>query len=227
MNIGEIKGWDFSRYYSADGSEVSTGEAIRSDKKKLEARLLVIPKSLASIALSIKNKQHEYDWLSGLSKSHQRSYERKHGKHPHAVASAHLKSINSLKATTASLKQEQARIPVIIKELQAQLETLVKGESAGLSKGLDKESAKALGEIELEKEKARLEHESKLQDIETQKAETIAQEEAQQREEEKVDEKGNNTKLIVGISITVVLIIIGIIMYRKRMVKGIVQPLKA
>lgn len=220
---GEIKGWKFSRYYSADGSEVSTREAISQEKKALEQRLLQIPKLIASTELSIKNKLVEYEWLSGLSTSHQRSYQKKHGKHPHEVARAYLTSINAAKATVASLKQENARIPALVKELQAQLESLVKGESAGLSKGLDKESAQALGEIELEKEKARLEHESKLQDIETQKAEQLAKEQLTQNE----DDKGNNTKLIVGISIAIVLIIIGIIIYKKHMAKGIVQPLKA
>lgn len=223
---GEIKGWNFSRYYSADGSEEkSTQNSITEQKKQLEARLLQIPSLISANEQAIARMQSDYDWLSSLDKRRQREYEKKNSVHPHEAAASVKNKINQTKAIVASLKVEQGRIPTQLEVLTKQMETLIKGESEGLAKGLDKESAQALGEIELEKEKAQLEHQAKLAEIEEKNAEQIALEEAQKRAAG--TDTGSNTKLIIGISITVVLIIIGIMLYRKQMAKGIVQPLKA
>lgn len=221
-----IRGWRFPRYYSADGSDSqSTRDAISIEKKNLEARLAQIPSQIAAYEQSIVRMQQDYDWLSSLDKSRQKSYQKENGKHPHEVSAAIVVKINEANNAIGSLRQEKSRIPQRLEELQKQLDSLVRGESDGLAKGLDKESAKALGEIELQKEKARFAHEAKILDIETQKAEQLAQKELEQNQTEQT--KGNNTKLIVGISVAVVLIIIGIIIYRKRMAKGIVQPMAA
>lgn len=226
MKTGAIKGWDFSRYYSADGSkEQSTLDSLNAEKRKLEARLIAIPKEVSALNESIKNMQHEYDWLSSLNKRRQKSYEKEKGEHPHTTAHRYKKKIAAAKAKITSINTEKGRIPKQIEAIQKQLDTLIKGESDGLSKGLDKESAKALGEIELEKEKARLEHESKLQQIEADKQQRLAEEEVAQKEE--AEQQGNKKGLIIGIAVVVILIIIGYVIYKKRMAKAVnVQPLK-
>jgi hypothetical protein len=222
MKEGKIIGWDFTRYHSADGDDKSSQTAITEQIEKLEARLLEIPKLISSKKQAIARMQSDYEWLSGLSKSRQRGYEKDKGVHPHVVSANLKKKIGAMSAEITALGTEKSRIPKQLENLKGQINTLIKGESEGLSKGLDKETSKELGEIELNKQNAELAHQSKLQEIEAQKAEELAREQIEQNK----GAGGANTKLIIGISITAVLIIIGIIIYRKRMSKLNIQPLK-
>lgn len=212
---GEIKGWTFARMLYADGT--TTRDAISAEKTKLEARLVQIPSEIAAYETSIANMQKDYDWLSSLDKSHQKSYQKDHGIHPHEAAAQLLNKIAAANAAISSLKQEKSRIPIRLEELQKQLDALVRGESDGLAKGLDKESAQVLGEIELQKEQARLEHDSKMQEIELQQAEQKA------AEEKAVNEQGKNTKLIIGIIAVALLALIGFLIYRSRQAAKLAQ----
>lgn len=222
MKTGAIKGWEFTRFYAADGSvQQSTLDSLRSEKSKLEARILEIPKQMAGVKSGIARMQSDYDWLSSLSKSAQRSYEKEHGKHPHEVAHQIKQKIEAANATLTKLASEKSRLPEQIAVVQRQIDALVKGESEGLSKGLDKEAAQALGEIEVEKQQAQLEYEAKLQEIETQKAQRLAEEEIAG-----TNSNQSRTGLYIGIGVVVVLIIVGIAIYRSRMAKVKLQPMK-
>ncbi len=220
---GAIKGWNFARMLSADGS--TTHDALMAEKNKLEARVVAIPQEIAANEASIANMQKDYDWLSSLSKSRQKDYEKEHGEHPHQASYRLLNQINAAKAKIEALKGEKSRIAVRLEELNKQLDALVKGESDGLSKGLDKESAKALGEIELQKQQTQLAYDTKLREIE------VAQAEKQAAKEATDDQKGKNTSLIIGIAIVAILAIVGYLIYRSRKAKALadvatVQPLK-
>jgi len=223
----QIKGWDFKRAFSADGS--STEASLRADKKRLEARLVEIPKLIAQLQHSIKVTQGDIDWVKSLGNWKKRKWE----KEKNVVAEEWVRKTEAIvvqrKGQVSSLTTEKSRIPAQITAIQKQIDTLVKGESIGLEKGLDKESAKAIGELELEKERERLAHERAIREAEL-IAETKRQElqaekdrqamEIQTKEAEKAKAGKNQNKLFIGIGITLLLIIGGYILYKRKMAKA-------
>lgn len=223
--LGKIKGWNFNKAFSADGS--GTLNTLNADKKRLEARLLDIPKILAQLRDSLSRAKNDVIWLEALSNRKRKKWEEEKGTTVEIAVYNYQKGIVTNTARVESLLAEQKLIPSKIKAIQTQLNTLVKGESIGLEKGLDSESAKALGEIELQKEKERLAHERAIREAElkaeTQKRELQAEKDKQEFEAKtKADEKagGNQNKLFIGIGITLLLIIGGFILYKRKIAKA-------
>lgn len=204
MKRGKMIGWNFLRSadsFNADGS--STLDSLNSEKRRLEQRLVDIPKSIANYTHKIGLIRKDVQWLSSLSRSHKRSWEKKHGITTEKAIYDGNNNIANLTASINSLKIEKSRIPDQINSIEKQLDALVKGESKGLEKGLDKESAKELGKIEIEKQRQVIQHEKEMQ-----QQELIAEQENQKAKSKK--------GLFIGIGITILLVIIGYVIYRKQ-----------
>jgi LPXTG-motif cell wall-anchored protein len=222
--LGKIKGWNFKKAFSADGS--NTLNTLNADKKKLEARLLAIPTLIAQLRDSIMRAKNDVIWLEGLSNRKRKKWEKEKGTTVETAVYNYQKGIVTSTGRITSMTAEQKLIPSKIKAIQTQLDTLVKGESVGLEKGLDAESAKALGEIELQKEKERLVYERAIREAElkaeTQKLELQAEKDRQEFEvKTKANEKAgtDQNKLFIGIGITLLLIIGGFILYKRKIAK--------
>lgn len=208
---GKIKGWNFFRGYSADGS--TTLENLAAEKKKLEARLAEIPGLISGLNNSISVVTGDLNWVKALDGLKKRRWE----KDNNVVAEEWIRSteatLSKYRSQLESLNAEKSRIPGQIEALQKQIDTLVKGESTGLEKGYDQETARELGKLELEKQKAQMEQERILREAEL-KAQQESQQQAQKAaEQEKAGQ--NQTKLFIGIGVGLLLLIAGIILYRR------------
>jgi len=215
MNV-KNKFLKFFTGYSADGT--STIENLTSEKKKLEARLAEIPALISQLNHSITVVQTDLTWVKELNGLKKRKWE----KDKNVVAEEWIRltenNIVKMQAQIASLNAEKSRIPEQIQSFQNQIDTLVKGQSVGLERGLDEQTARELGQLELEKEKARLAQEQALQ-----AAQLKAQQENQQQAQQKVSEEkagSMQTKIFIGIGVAIVLTIIGIILYRRFATKN-------
>lgn len=212
MEVGKIRGWKFNRGYNAEGDS-STMQTLNTEKQRLEKRIVAIPKLIAQLEHSIKITQNDVTWLGSLSNRNRKKWEKENGTTIEAAQFLRTKRITQMKGQVVSLKTEKARIPEQIKSIQRQIGVLVKGESVGLEQGLDKETAQQLGEIQLQKEREKMEHER-----------TLREAEIQAQQEEKAAEKtdtGANTKRnwIIGVSV-VALIILIVIAYKKFKAKA-------
>ncbi|WP_066756094.1 LPXTG cell wall anchor domain-containing protein [Crocinitomix algicola] len=220
---GNIKGWNFKRAYAADGSN-STLEQLTAEKRRLEARQLEIPKIIAQLEASLERARNDIVWLESLGTLKRSKWEKEKGTTVEIAVNNYHKGIVTNTARIESLKLEQKQLPSKIQAIQKQLDTLVEGESKGLEKGLDKETAKEIRAIELQKEKERLAHERAIREAEL-KAEREKRElEAQQLKQQqqvKAEEKAgaNQTKLFIGIGIALILLVGGIILYKRKMAK--------
>ena len=226
--LGKIKGWNFNRAYAADGSTSSTIDALRADKKKLEARLVEIPKLIEQLTHSIKVAQGDIDWVKSLSNRKKKKWEEEKGVVAEEWVRNHENQVAKMKSQVTSMTAEKGRIPAQITAIQKQVDTLVKGESTGLEKGLDKETAREMGEIELQKEKERLAHERALREAELKvESEKRALEAEEMRREHETKEKAaaeekagkNQTKLFIGIGIALILLVGGFILYKRNKAK--------
>ncbi len=225
--LGKIKGWDFKRAYSADGS--NTLETLTADKKRKEARLLEIPKILAQLNDTLKRAKNDIIWLKGLKRRKKKKWEKEKGTTVEAAVLHYEKGIVTNTGRISSLTTEKSQIPNQIKAIQTQLDTLVKGESKGLEKGLDSDSAREIGKIELQKEKERLAHERAVREAELKaekekrelQAERDRQTQAVQAKAEAEEKAGSNqNKLFIGVGITLLLIVGGFILYKRKMAKA-------
>ena len=168
--------WNFflpKQKLSADGS--TTGDALRTEKKRLEARLVEIPVLVSQLSNQISLRQADITWLNSLNNRRKKDWAKENQK---SVEQAVYDASNSIVNNTAqvdALTVEKGRIPSQITAIDRQLESLVKGESAGLSKGLTTAHAQQLGELELRKEQDKITQETKLQEIEVQKAQAEVQ----------------------------------------------------
>lgn len=212
---GKIIGWNFKRHfdrsYNADGS--TSLDTLTAEKKRLEARLVEIPKKISEINYSITATQNDITWLNGLSRSKRKDWEKANGKSVEDAVYYASQKVNEMTAQVSALGAEKGRIPAQITEVQKQLDALVKGEATGLELGLDKDTAQQLGEIQLEKERDKLAHERALREAELQKAEDANTESA-----------GNGKKVIIIVSIVIVLAIIGYFIYKKKFALQPVKP---
>jgi|SRR5690606_23283209 len=176
---GQIKGWNFRpqlskvRYSAADGS--TTLDSLRADKQRLEARLAEIPGMISQLEHSIKVMQSDITWLGSLNNRRKKNWEKENGKSVEQAMYDATNTVVNYKARLTSLQNEKSRIPGQIKAIDSQLETLVQGESSGLSKGLDAATAAKLGELEVLRERQKIQHETTLQQAEVEKAESQKQ----------------------------------------------------
>lgn len=218
--LGKMKGWDFTRTYSADGS--STLETLTAEKKRLQTRLLEIPKIIPTLVASLNRAKRDIAWLKELKSLKRKRWENEKGTTVELAVHKYEQSIVKNTGRIISMRAEQKQIPIQIKAIQTQLDTLVKGESVGLEKGLDNESAKALGELELQKEKERLAHERAIREAEL-IAETKRQELQAEKDKEAMADQAKSGKfqkrLFIGIGITLLLIVGGIIFYKRKLAK--------
>lgn len=221
---GKIKGWNFKRAYAADGS-ASTLEQLTAEKRRLEARLLEIPKIIPQLEASLERARNDIEWLKSLGMLKRRKWEKEKGTTVEVAIYNYEKGIVTNTGRIESLKLEQKQLPSKIQDIQNQLDKLVQGESKGLEKGLDKETAKEMGEIELQKEKERLAHERALREAELKaESEKRALEAEQLRQEQKTQSEEkvgkNQTKLFIGIGIALILLVGGFILYKRKMTKA-------
>lgn len=212
---GTIKGWNFlgKQKLSADGS--TTNQTLQAEKKRLEARLVEIPTLIARLQNSITLTQNDITWLNGLNNRRRKDWEKENGKNIEQVVYDANNTIVNYKAQVEALNTEKSRIPAQIETIDKQLQALITGESTGLSKGLTVAHAQQLGQLELQKETAKIEHEQQVQQVELQKAQSEAQAAAvvaQQKTE------GMNPQLKWGLIISTGLLILAITIYviRKR-----------
>jgi len=212
MKEGKITGWNFKMGYNADGE--STLETLTAEKKRLEARIVQIPKTIAQLNHSITITQNDINWLNSLSSRRKKKWAEENGKSvEQAIALANRKVVE-MKGQISSMTAEKSRIPEQIKSIQRQLDSLVKGESTGLEKGIDKETAKELGELELQKERDKMAHENNLREAE------LA---AQKIELEQKQTTGDNkTKWLIGAGIVLLITVVGWIVYKKQLANKIV-----
>src|SRR3990167_6854808 len=161
--LGKMKGWNFlGKKLSADGS--TTNENLRTEKKRLEARLVEIPVIIARLRNGIASQEGDITWLNGLNNRRRKNWEKEKGKDLKQTVYDLTNAVANSKAQISSLDTEMGRIPAQIEAIDRQLDAMVKGESTGLSKGLTTAQAKQLGELELQKEQERSEeHTSELQ----------------------------------------------------------------
>lgn len=206
--------WNFflpKQKLSADGS--TTLETLRKEKQRLEARFSQIPTLVANLQNSINLMSSDVSWLGALNNRRKKDWEKENGKSvEQAVYDANNRIVDYQGQITA-LNTEKSRIPEQITAIDRQLEALVTGESNGLSKGLTLAHSKQLGELELQKEQEKITHETKMQEVELQQAQAIAQTQADQA-------KGMNPQIkwaiIIGSSIVVIIIVIMVIRAQKK-----------
>lgn len=208
MNQTKIIGWDFKRNvrrgFSADGS--SSLEILKSEKTRLEKRYVDIPKQITQIKQSIATIEQDKAWLSSLSNRQKRKWEEEHGANVEQTLRTMATKITELKAKITSLAEERKRIPQQLESVQKQLDTLVQGEATGLEQGLDKESAKELGELALESERDKLEHERAIREAEIE----------QQRLEAQQKQGSNQTRVWVILGAAAILAIIAYVVYKTK-----------
>lgn len=220
---GMMKGWNFLRKLSADGS--TTQQNLIAEKKRLEARYAEIPGQVSKIQNSINLTQSDITWLNSLSDRRKKNWEKENGKDiDQVIWDANIAIVNN-KAEIDKLNTERARIPDQIKEIDRQLASLVKGESDGLSKGLTAAVAKQLGEAELVKEQQKIEHENAIQQVQLQQAKAEADTATAAATAAK---KGMSPQVKWGLIIggTILLIVIGIVIYKRSQATGLPQPVK-
>jgi len=208
MKRTKIIGWDFNKgakqSYNADGS--SSLETLISEQKRLQDRLTKLPGLIAQVQSGISQAIKDKNWLSSLSNSHARSWERDNDKTTSQAIFDIEKKINQLEGTLNSLKIEKASIPNQLSSIQNQLDALIQGEATGLERGVDKETAQELGEIELQKERERLEHERAIRQAEI---------EEQQSSTDKQGKVQNTVWIALGV--IALLAIVGFIVYKRKM----------
>ena len=223
--LGKIKGWNFDRAYSADG----TNESLRAEKKKLEARLAAIPGLISQLNHSIQVATNDINWVKSLKRRKKKKWEEEKGVVAEEWVRKAEANVVKMKGQVSSLTTEKSRIPGQISAIQKQIDTLVSGESKGLEKGLDAETAKEMGEIELQKEKERLEYERAIREAELKaESEKRALEAEKLRREQESQEKAaaeekagkNQTKLFIGIGIALILLVGGFILYKRKKAKA-------
>ena len=172
---GQIKGWNFRpqlnkvRYSAADGS--TTLDSLRADKQRLEVRLAQIPGLISGLKHTIQVTENDITWLGSLNNRRKKNWEKENGKSVEQAMYDGTNNVVKWKGQVSALETEKSRIPEQIKAIDRQLESLVKGESSGLSKGLDAATAAKLGELEVIREKQKIQHETTLQQAEVEKAE--------------------------------------------------------
>lgn len=218
---GNIQGWNFSRgKLSADGS--TTNDTLRAEKARLEARFIEIPKIIANLQNTIRLTQGDIDFLEGLNNRRRKNWEKENGgKDIEQVVYDAAKRIVDYNAQISSMNTEKSRIPAQIEAIDRQLDAMIVGESTGLSKGLTAKTAFDLGQLALEQEQNKVEHEKAVQDVQlqavTQQAQ-VAQQQAQAQAKKMFPQM--KWGLIIG-SVVVVLGIIGYVIYQRK------QALKA
>lgn len=204
---GKIKGWTFlrpERKLSAEGS--TTNDTLRAEKNRLETRFAQIPGLISQLQNTIKVTQGDIDWLNSLNNRRKKKWEKENGNR--RVEDVVYKATNDIvawKAQIDSMNTERSRIPDQIKAIDRQLEAMVQGESQGLSKGLNSAMAAQLGLLELERTKDDIQKEQQLKEIEVQKA---------KQEQEKKLSPTLKWSLIIGG--TVLVLIIGYVIYKQR-----------
>lgn len=224
MKDGKIIGWDFKKAYNADGG--TTIDSLKAERSKLEARLKQIPIEIANLSNTIKLRVEDINWLRSISKRKLKKWEKEKGVDANTQIYRVEQAIVDFRARIASMQTEQKRIPSQISTITSQINTLIKGESTGLEKGIDRETAKELGQIELQKERDRMEHERALRkaQLEEDKIEAAKQAAAQQRRQEsekqvakKEASEQSQKNWLIGIGAVVVLGIIAWIIYKRRL----------
>lgn len=208
------KFWNFflpKPKFSADGS--TTLESLRAEKQRLETRLTQIPTTVANLQNSINLMTSDINWLGGLNNRRKKDWEKENGRSVEQAVYDAKNRIVDYQAQISALNTEKGRIPAQIEAIDRQLEALVKGESDGLSKGLTLAHAEQLGQLELQKEQEKIVHESKMQEVELQQAQTVAQ-----AETDKANRMNPQLKwgLIIGGSILVIIIIVVVIHQQKK-----------
>lgn len=208
------KMWNFflpKQKLSADGS--TTLDSLKTEKSRLEARLTEIPRTIANLQNSINLMSSDITWLGGLNNRRKKDWEKDNGKSVEQAVYDAKNRIVDYNAQISAMNTEKGRIPAQIEAIDRQLEALVKGESDGLSKGLTVAHAQQLGQLELQKEQEKITHETKLQEVELQQAQAVAQAEAQKAQ-------GMNPKLkwglIIGGSIILIIIVVVVIRQQKK-----------
>lgn len=205
--------WSFflpKRKLSADGS--TTNDTLLKEKKRLEDRLVEIPKLVANLQNSIRLMESDITWLNGLNDRRRKDWEKENGRDLKQAVYDAANRVVDYKAQVDSLNAEKSRIPAQLEVVNRQLEALVKGESAGLSRGLTSTQAQALGELELQKEQEKIVHESEMQQVELQRAQAEAQ-----AAQSAATGMSSQMKwgLIIGGSV-LLLAIIGYILYQRK-----------
>lgn len=196
---------------SADGS--TTLDSLKAEKQRLEARLTQIPITIANMQNSINLMSSDITWLEGLNNRRKKDWEKENGKSVEQAVYDAKNRIVDYNAQISAMNTEKSRIPDQIKAIDRQLEALVKGESDGLSKGLTTAHAQQLGQLFLQKEQEQITHETKMQEVELQQAQAVAQAETEKA-------KGMNPQLkwglIIGGSLIVIIVIVMVIRAQKK-----------
>lgn len=196
---------------SADGS--TTLDSLKAEKQRLEARLTQIPTTIANMQNSINLMSSDITWLEGLNNRRKKDWEKENGKSVEQAVYDAKNRIVDYNAQISAMNTERSRIPDQIKAIDRQLESLVKGESDGLSKGLTTAHAQQLGQLFLQKEQEQITHETKMQEVELQQAQAVAQAETEKA-------KGMNPQLkwglIIGGSIVLIIVIVLVIRQQKK-----------
>lgn len=215
---GKMKGWNFlsrQKKLSADGS--TTLDTLRAEKNRLEARYAQIPGLISQIQNNIKLTQHDIDWLSSLNNRRQKNWEKENGgKQVGDVIYQAKNKIVAWKAQISTMNTEKSRIPEQIKAIDRQIEAMVQGESQGLSKGLNSATAAQMGLLELERAKEDIEKEQQLKELEIQKQQELTQMEIQKAKEQQ-GKLSPTLKWSLIIGGTVLLLIIGFVIYKRRL----------
>ena len=196
---------------SADGS--TTLDSLKAEKQRLDARFTEIPRTIANLQNSITLMSSDITWLNGLNKRRRKDWEKDNGKSVEQAVYDAKNRIVDYQAQISAMNTEKSRIPAQIEAIDRQLEALVKGESQGLSRGLTTAHAQQLGQLELQKEQEKITYETKLQEVELQQAQAVAQAEVQKAQ-------GMNPQLkwglIIGGSILVIVIAVVVIRQQKK-----------
>ena len=201
-------GWNFSRSrknYNADGA--SSLETLTSEKRRLELRLVDLPKQIAQLKHGISVLQSGLDWINSLSNMKRKNWEKDNGTTVENQTRLVSTRITDMNAQVTALSSEKARIPEQLSNVQKQLDALVKGEAQGLEKGLDKETARELGEMELVNEQEQIDHDR-----------AIRQAQLEQQIEEPVEEKepmSTGVKIAIGAGVLLILVIVGYMLYQR------------
>lgn len=208
MVKGKMTGWKFRRNqhrsYNADGA--SSLETLTSEKRRLENRLVEIPKQIAQLNQSVELTQNDINWLNSLSNRNRRKWEEEHGETVENATYQRTNRVNAMKAQVTALGTEKARIPEQLSNVQKQLDALVQGEATGLERGLDKETARELGEIELQNEQEEIDHQRALRQAELE----------QQQEVPEPKSLSMGAKVAIGAGVLLLLALIGYAIYKKR-----------
>lgn len=196
---------------SADGS--STLDSLKTEKQRLETRLTEIPRTIANLQNSINLMTSDITWLEGLNNRRKKDWEKENGKSvEQAVYDARNRMVD-YNAQISAMNTEKSRIPAQIEAIDRQIEALVQGESSGLTKGLTTVHAQQLGQLALQQEQEKITHETKMQEVELQQAQAVAQAEVQKAQEMNPQLKWG---LIIGGSILVIIIVVVVVRSKKK-----------